>query len=280
MTPLVAVLLYFVPAIILMILYKVYGLPKLLSFVQKFRAFIFNKIIYTSSVTRSEYNYIDSVLSEKNTFFKSLSLKGKAKFVKRLKRFNSKMKYEGREGLVVTDEMKILVASSAVQLTYGLNYYLIENLKGIVIYPSVFYNSIIKHHLKGGMPPKGKMMLSWEHVEHGFYYPNDRYNLALHEMAHALKFSIKRAYNFDLHFYSYLSDWKHYAGNVFANMKTRNENFLRDYAATNMEEFFAVSVEHFFEVPEDFQRELPRLYKQLSQMLNLNPLNKTTDYRL
>jgi len=44
------------------------------------------------------------------------------------------------------------------------------------------------------------MMLSWKHVELGFMQPNDKYNLALHEMAHALKLSIKYSDNFDANF--------------------------------------------------------------------------------
>ncbi|MCB9336447.1 MAG: zinc-dependent peptidase, partial [Flavobacteriales bacterium] len=52
------------------------------------------------------------------------------------------------------------------------------------------------------------------------------------------------------------------------------------YAATNMEEFFAVSVEHFFEAPDEFKVSLPDLYTQLSIMLNLDPLNKQNDYEI
>ena len=272
---LVIILLFLIgtPFFLLYGAYFVHGKPKIAAFVQ-------NRIVFNTPITREEYEWLDSFLSEKNTFYKELSIHGKAKFIKRLKRFNKEMKYQGMEGLRVTKEMKILIASSAIQLTYGLKYFLIENLKGFKIYPSIFYHSLIKHHLKGGMPPEGYMMLSWEHVQKGFYYPNDKYNLALHEMAHALKLSIKYAYNFDVYFYHYLKHWNKLSAREFRKMKYNNDNFLRDYAATNMEEFFAVSVEHFFEVPKDFKESLPDLYNHLCKMLNINPLNADNNYRL
>ncbi|MCB0402803.1 MAG: zinc-dependent peptidase [Flavobacteriales bacterium] len=243
-------------------------------------AFFQNKIIYHTPISRLEYEYLDHFLSKRNTFYNGLSLKGRAKFLNRLVRFNQEVTYKGMEGLQVNREMRVLIASSAVQLTFGLKYYLIENLKGFRVYPSVFYHSMIRHHLRGGMPPEGYMMLSWEHVQKGFFYPNDKYNLALHEMAHALKLSIKHAYNFDYHFYSYLSNWERLSAFEFRKMKHSNDNFLRDYAATNMEEFFAVSVEHFFEVPDQFKEALPQLYTQLCNMLNMDPLNVYGDYKL
>lgn len=242
-------------------------------------AFIHNKLVYHTPVTKVQYENMDRFLSQKNTFYNGLSVKGKAKFVNRLVRFNKEVTYKGMEGLKVTGEMQMLIASSAVQLTYGLSYYLIENLKGFKIYPSIFYHSFIKHHLKGGMPPEGYMMLSWEHVQKGFYYPEDKYNLALHEMAHALKLSIKYAYNFDHKFYSYISQWERLGKIEFRKMKRENDNFLRDYAATNMEEFFAVSVEHFFEVPGQFKQCLPQLYQHLCLLLNIDPLNQAGDYK-
>ncbi|MCB0408624.1 MAG: zinc-dependent peptidase [Flavobacteriales bacterium] len=269
----VVLFLFFLPSMFVGFAYYRYGRRGVLAFVQ-------NKIIYHSPITREQYEELDKYLSNKNEFYKHLSIGGRAKFLQRLMRFNHQMKYEGQEGLEVTQEMKVLVASAAIQLTYGLNYFIFENLKGFKIYPSIFYNRIIKHHLKGGMPPEGKMMLSWEHVQHGFYYPEDRYNLALHEMAHALKLSIKYAYNFDIHFYSYLESWNIRSRRVFMQMKHQNDNFLRAYAATNMEEFFAVSVEHFFEAPDEFKVSLPDLYTQLSIMLNLDPLNKQNDYEI
>ncbi len=243
-------------------------------------AFFQNKIVYHTPINKEQYDELNAFLTQKNTFYKGLSIKGRAKFISRLVRFNREVTYKGMEGLKVTKEMKLLIASSAIQLTYGLNYFLLENLKGFRVYPSVFYHSLIRHHLKGGMPPEGYMMLSWEHVQKGFFYPDDKYNLALHEMAHALKLSIKHAYNFDYHFYSYLESWEYLGKMEFRKMKRSNDNFLRDYAATNMEEFFAVSVEHFFEVPDQFLEALPQLYMQLCKMLNLNPLNVNTDYKL
>jgi hypothetical protein len=46
------------------------------------------------------------------------------------------------------------------------------------------------------------------------------------------------------------------------------KNVLRPYAATNLEEFWAVSVECFFEAPIEFKRSIPQLYHKTGAILN------------
>ncbi len=273
MGSLLGLIIFLMPLLVIYLAYLRYGKKGILSFVE-------NKVIYHTPVTRIQYEKLDALLEEKNTFYRALSIHGRAKFVNRIFRFNKEVPYRGMNGLEVTDEMKFLVASAAVQLTYGLKFFLLENLEGIKIYPSIFYSKLYKNNLRGLMPAEGCMLLSWEHVERGFFIPDDRYNLALHEMAHALKLGLKYAYNFDIDFYSFMEKWTELGSAELTRMQQSRNNFLRDYASTNMEEFFAVSVEHFFEAPYQFQRNLPELYDHLCKMLNLNPLNKRGDYKL
>ena len=49
-------------------------------------------------------------------------------------------------------------------------------------------------------------------------------------------------------------------------------HFLRKYAGTNDEVFFAVAVESFFERSADFKKELPELYGTLVLLLRQDPL--------
>lgn len=265
--------LFFSPLGFLYVAYLIYGKNAI-------PAFYYNKIKWQNSISRSEYDSLDLLLSKQLHFFKNLSLNGKAKFIHRLNHFKYQKRFIGKDGCVVTEEMKNVISGAAIQLTFGLEHYLMDNIKGFVIYPTVFYNRIINKRLRGGTPPEGNMQLSWQHVEHGFIYPSDKYNLALHEFAHALKLTISHAEEFDMNFYKYIEEWEAVGAREFDQMKRSDDNFLREYASVNMHEFFAVCVEHFFEVPEQFVYNLPHVYYHMCILLNIDPLNKTKDYRV
>ncbi|MEM7380336.1 MAG: zinc-dependent peptidase, partial [Bacteroidota bacterium] len=47
------------------------------------------------------------------------------------------------------------------------------------------------------------------------------------------------------------------------------KGYFRSYGKTNVHEFFAVAVENYIETPEEFKRQYPRLFKIITQMLNL-----------
>src|SRR5438045_9555206 len=62
------------------------------------------------------------------------------------------------------------------------------------------------------------------------------------------------------------------SGPVFASAIVNRRSYLRDYAFTNLQEFWAVSVEAFFENPSGLKQSLPQLYGTLCDILNQDPL--------
>ena len=52
------------------------------------------------------------------------------------------------------------------------------------------------------------------------------------------------------------------------------ESYLRGYAFTNLQEFWAVSVEAFFDNPAGLKQSLPQLYGTLCDILNQDPLTR------
>ena len=60
------------------------------------------------------------VLHNQFQFYKKLSPKKKIYFEHRVATFIEKYTFHGKEGLQVTDEMKILIAATAVMLTFGM----------------------------------------------------------------------------------------------------------------------------------------------------------------
>ena len=128
------------------------------------KAFYFNKIKWKTHVSRKRYHEIDDILNKRISFYKHLSNNGKAKFVNRICHLLSIKKFVAKNKLILTEEIKIVVCAALVQLTFGLSEYRLDNIKGFVIHPTIFYHSFIKKYLKGGTPPEGMMLLSWEMV--------------------------------------------------------------------------------------------------------------------
>jgi hypothetical protein len=138
----------------------------------------------------------------------------------------------------------------------------------------------MNRHLKGGTTRSGIIMLSWRDFVDGYEHPHNKYNLGLHEMAHALKLDVSQGFDFDKHFADHLEEWERSGYPEFNRIKSGKVSFLRQYAGENMMEFFAVCVEHFFEAPGEFSQRLPLIYKKLCILLNQDPCNPSADYAL
>jgi len=234
----------------------------------------------TPSGKAERWNEYHELLLANSAFFKNLSPEGRKVFIVRCSKFISAKVFIGMEGLEVTKEMKLKIAATAVQVTYGLKSSTLSHFHTIKIYPETFYSRMLDNYLKGGTSPGGSMFFSWEDFELGFADPADRYNLGLHEMAHALRVQLRHGTDFDSRFANYVDDWVELALPEFERMNEGNTSFLREYGGTNIEEFFAVCVEHFFEVPVEFKKQLPDIYNHLSFLLNMDPLRHDSDYKL
>jgi Mlc titration factor MtfA (ptsG expression regulator) len=248
------------------------------------RGFLKNKIRsvvgFNNSNPAKAKKVIEEILNQTVPFFRNLTAESKKKFILRVAAFISAKRFLGMEGLQVTFEMKVRIAATAVKLTFGLAKTGLRHYKVIKIFPESFYSRMHDRYLKGGASTGGTLLFSWKDFEEGYQDPSDRYNLGLHEMAHALRIELKYGSDFDNRFADYTDQWEKLALPEFEKMNQGKTSFLRDYGGTNMEEFFAVCVEHFFEVPDDFRKQLPDIYNHLCFLLNLDPLRKESDYAL
>lgn len=221
-----------------------------------------------------------NLLKQKNPYFRNLSPDAQEVFVDRLFKFMEDKKFIGREGLVITDEIKVLISAAAIQLTFGLKDYMITHLYAINVFPRVFFSKYLKVNLKGLNTQSGVLSLSWNDFKEGYAVEDDKINLGLHELAHALYIDLDEEGNYDEHFSAYFEKWEDVAQKDYNELKEKKITFLRDYGGTNMHEFFAVCVEHFFEAPKEFKKELPHLYNYLMLMLNQDPDNVKGDYEV
>ncbi|MFZ6009902.1 MAG: zinc-dependent peptidase [Bacteroidota bacterium] len=214
-------------------------------------------------------------LEQNFTYYKKLAGNDKLLFERRVQKFISMKEFVARGELAqVTPEMKVSIAATAIQITFGLPSIYFAHFWKILIYPDDYYSNITKHYHRGEVNTRGYIVLSWKNFLHGYIHENDGRNLGLHEMAHALKLSdsIK---NEDYNFWDTMTLHKftEHSRREMQKMAHGEGLFFRAYATTNDHEFFAVAVENFFERPGEFQRYNATLFDLLCELLQQNPLH-------
>lgn len=221
-------------------------------------------------------NFIVSEL-QKIRFYNNLSTKGKKFFLNRVMVFMLSKKFFG-DGIKLSDEIKIYIAASAVQITFRIRRFYIDHIHLIRVFPTSVYSRLAQHRVKGLTTGAGVMWLSWDNIREGFQFPDDGINLGIHEMAHAFKLTIQNdGYH---HLKNEFDDWMLASQATFMKVQEGDYSFFRKYGSTNRDEFFAVSVECFFEQPEIFANNYPSDYNSLCLLFNQDPLNSSNDYRI
>jgi MtfA peptidase len=215
------------------------------------------------------------ILQKYFRYYQLLSPENKTKFEQKVSRFIYGKRFIPRNVDEVTIEAKVLIAASAVQLTFGLPNVYLQHFNKILVYPDNYYSSITKRYHKGEVNPMFRVIvLSWQAFIDGYIYPNDSFNVGLHEMAHALRLeNMIRNEEFGFFDEEYLEQLDEWSDRICNDPAHPGQNFFRPYACVNHHEFFSVAVENFFERPEQFKSELPELYHTLTCLLRQDPLN-------
>lgn len=207
-------------------------------------------------------------------YYQQLTEENKAKFERKVTRFVYEKQFIPRQVDEVTIEAKVLIAASAVQLTFGLPNVYLRIFNKILVYPNDYYSAITKRYHKGEVNPRfGIIVLSWQSFIDGYIIPNDSRNVGLHEMAHALRFeNLIRSEDYPPYEADLLEKFDEFSHKVCNDPEFQQQQFFRPYACTNEHEFFSVAVENFFERSEDFSKQLPELYNILIQLLGQDPI--------
>ncbi|TCI91489.1 zinc-dependent peptidase [Tenacibaculum sp. M341] len=110
-------------------------------------------------------------------------------FEHRVAKFIRTYDFIPRNNIEITPEMKVLIASSYVKLTFGMRWYLTKTFNKIIIYPEAYYSLITQQYHKGEFNPALKAIIfSWEDFLIGDIIQNDNINLGIHEFTHAMTF--------------------------------------------------------------------------------------------
>lgn len=211
----------------------------------------------------------------------------RARLHERIARFVRSTRFEGCNGLELTEEMILTVAAQACMLVLHREGEPYPNLRNVYLYPTTF-SSVLKRqsaygvvteeeiHRLGESWETGTVILSWSSVEHGARNIHDAENVTFHEFAHQLDHEDgatdgapglpgREAYR----------SWARVFGanyDDFHKLLERGKKTLIDpYGATNPAEFFAVVTETFFEKPRQLRRKRPELYEVMKEFYGLDP---------
>ena len=202
----------------------------------------------------------------------------------RIKIFVAEKHWEGCEGLVVTEEMKVTVAANACLMLLGVEDFYFDNVNTILMYPQVFSRRQDAGHSAGGVEHRsgeawqgGPIVLSWRDVLHGGRNEDDGRNVTIHEFAHALdgldgEMGGNIAFDSD----EDAAQWARVVDSEYTRLvdaaQTHRQTLLDHYGATNQAEFFAVATETFFERPAELEHEHAQLFSLLQKYYRVNPI--------
>jgi MtfA peptidase len=229
---------------------------------------------------RSLPNHQKLIIQKYFRHYNLYSQADKKLFEKRVHKFVRMKQFIPRGGIEeVTDEMKILIASTAIQITFGYPKVYFKHFERILVYPDDYYSTITKKKHQGEVNMNGIIVFSWKHFMEGFMDDTNGRNLGYHEMAHALKLE-NALRNGEYNFLDYDSLVKFTYQSELEMKKIANGNttFFRQYAATNKHEFMAIVVENFFERPVEFREYNKALYDITAKLLKQNPLVRKSNY--
>lgn len=209
------------------------------------------------------------ILKNHSPFYVRLKPKYKTFFEHRVATFIEKTQFDSRN-ISINREMKIMIASVYIQLTFGMKNYMNQLIEHIIIYPNIYFSTHTEEYYKGEFNPSMKtVVFSWEDFKEGIDVQNDDLNLGLHEFTHALHFATLDSDN-PTHelFHEALRSLFLSFSNKELRLNLLNSGVLRDYAFKNEFEFVAVLLEHFFESPDDLKQKFPSIYIKVKEMLN------------
>ncbi|MCA3004257.1 MAG: zinc-dependent peptidase [Planctomycetaceae bacterium] len=210
--------------------------------------------------------------------------------------FLAEKRFEGCNGLTVTDEMRVLVAAQACLLLLHRDTDYFPGCPAVLLYPAAFAR-LVRTTGPGGVVHEGitamageswnglyapasggPVVLAWTDVQRGAQQPDDGRNVVLHEFAHQLdgesggmdgtpRLPTRTAY----------AEWARVMTaeyrQLLADIRAANPTLIDRYGAQNPSEFFAVLTEQFFEQSANLKARHPGLYQQLADFYRQDPAN-------
>ena len=216
-----------------------------------------------------------TILEENVPFYPLISGAMRQHFLEMLKIFIWEKCFIGAGGMVITDEVRVVIAACAVRLVLHLDLSYYDRLSEIVVYPYVYRHLDEEIAILGEARNWGTVVLSWPAVLQGLASPKSGHETATHEFAHVLD----RADGvFDgtpkLRARADYRPWAEIMSRHYLSLRKGDPlegRVLRQYGAINEAEFFAVATESYFERPQLMKDLMPDLYTELQTFYGEDP---------
>ncbi len=229
-----------------------------------------------------------SILNRDLSLFRRLPAADQAELLGHVQVFLAEKKFEGCDGLKLTNQVRLVIAAQACLLLLHRKTDYYPQLSTILVYPSTYVTHNERHvegmiwesgdqYLLGHTQHRlGTVVLAWDATKRSAANSTDGRNLVLHEFAHQLDFE---DYATDgtpaLRSGSDYKTWQRVMTREFKLLRlaeaTRSPTVLDTYGATDPAEFFAVATETFFERPLAVREGHPALYGELKRFYCQDP---------
>jgi hypothetical protein len=206
-----------------------------------------------------------AILRASVPFYGKLKPDQQVEFEQGVQVFLNRAAFHSPEGAPIDDELKVLVAATAVMLVFNRPALDLPPVRHIVIKPGAFKMEGVD--AAGLLMDKRTMGLSLEDFYLSLNRSWDGYNVIAHEFAHALDGldgsvdGIPALLPEDM-----IRPWCDLVKRERERIRA-GDSLLRDYADSNEAEFFAVAVEHYLEQPERMKARHPELHDFLHRYL-------------
>ena len=219
-----------------------------------------------------------AILEKRALFYRQLNDADKRVFEKRIQLFLATKDIEGVE-TEIDDNIRLMIASSAIIPTFAFPKYNYPYVKTILIYPNSFdekfqtqrYNGH-KEFISGmvdGRNQNGTVILSKPDLIAAFDGLPRKENVGIHEFVHLLDKEDGAIDGIpeELLRHQYVGLWLHEIKNEIKKIE-EGKSDINPYALTNNAEFLAVVSEYFFSNPQKFKHKHPELYNYLCVIFN------------
>ncbi|HET6423838.1 MAG TPA: M90 family metallopeptidase [Planctomycetaceae bacterium] len=218
--------------------------------------------------------------------FGSLSSEQQTRLVNDVRIFIAEKHWEGCNGLVVTDEMRVTIAVQACLMALGFPGVPFERLLSVLIYPDTFVAKATRQQPWGVVQEndeprlgeawyQGPVVLSWKEVLEQTTGVQPARNVVIHEFSHLLDMQNREVDGIPDLDHTHSANWVPIFEEAYERLvrqaRLGRVSVLDDYGATSKIEFFAVSSEAFFEQPQRLRDEFPSLYGILNEYYRQDP---------
>jgi Mlc titration factor MtfA (ptsG expression regulator) len=198
--------------------------------------------------------------------------------------------WEGCNGLVMTDEVRVTIAAQAALLVLGLDDEYYQPITSVLVYPGTYVARETRQQPGGVIVESdmarlgeawegGALVLAWPAVLESGRVPDDGFNVVFHEFAHVLDM---KGHGFDgaplLQSREQYRTWAEVMTAEYRRLirlaRRGRDTLLDPYGAVSEAEFFAVATECFFEQPLDLVAEHPAMYAIFRDFFRQDPAER------